>query len=375
MRLGLFMMPMHPPHRKWEETLREDRETFVLADKLGFHDAFIGEHIADVIENVTNSFQFLASVIPETKQIRLGTGTSNLSQTHPVLIAAHAAMFDHLSNGRLILGVSAGALPTDAELLGTLGEDRTRMFRDAVEAILMMWTTDAPYNFDRPDNRFKISSAKTGRPDFGLGTVPKPLQKPYPELVGTVVAPDSTSATFFGSKGIHPMSGNFLLPKWVKTHWPNYVAGAKSAGLTADPDHWRVAKTIFVADDDRTAARYAREAPNSPFRFYYFNLLRKFRWAKRLYVFKETPEQPDDEIHEDYVLDRLLVHGSVNKVVDEILAFHEEVGPFGELVIAGTDWVDETLTKRSMELMATQVMPRVNAALGTPARQLAPAAS
>jgi hypothetical protein len=42
MRLGYFTMPMHPAHRVWQETLREDRETVILADKLGFHDAFIG---------------------------------------------------------------------------------------------------------------------------------------------------------------------------------------------------------------------------------------------------------------------------------------------------------------------------------------------
>ena len=104
MRLGFFTMPMHPPHRNWIETLKEDRQSFILADKLGFYDAFCGEHIADTIENVTNSFQFLATLIPETKQIKLATGTANLSQTHPVLIAAHAAMFDHLAEGRFVLG-------------------------------------------------------------------------------------------------------------------------------------------------------------------------------------------------------------------------------------------------------------------------------
>ncbi|MGB8547277.1 MAG: LLM class flavin-dependent oxidoreductase, partial [Xanthobacteraceae bacterium] len=133
MRLGFFTMPMHPPHRSWIETLKEDRQSFILADKLGFYDAFCGEHIADTIENVTNSFQFLATLIPETKQIKLATGTANLSQTHPVLIAAHAAMFDHLAEGRFVLGISAGALPADAELLGHLNEDRTRIFHEAVD--------------------------------------------------------------------------------------------------------------------------------------------------------------------------------------------------------------------------------------------------
>ena len=369
MRLGFFTMPMHPPHRNWVETLKEDRQAFILADKLGFYDAFCGEHIADEFENVTNSFQFLATLIHETKSIKLATGTANLSQTHPVLIAAHAAMFDHLSEGRFVLGVSAGALPADAELLGTLGEDRPRIFHEALEAILALWTTDAPYNFDRPDNRFKISSAKMGKREFGLGMVPKPLQKPYPEIVGTVVAPNSSSAAYFGSMGVHPLSANFLLPRWVKTHWTQYAKGCQSVGKTANVADWRVARTVFVADDDKTAKRYAREDAKSPYRFYYFNMMRKFAHAKRIYVFKEHEQQPDSEITEDFVLDRLVTWGSVNKVVDELLAFQEETGPFGELVYAGMDWGDPMLTKRSMELMATQVMPRVNAALASSARE------
>jgi alkanesulfonate monooxygenase SsuD/methylene tetrahydromethanopterin reductase-like flavin-dependent oxidoreductase (luciferase family) len=367
MRLGFFTMPMHPPGRNWVETLKEDRQAFILADRLGFYDAFCGEHIADSLENVTNSFQFLASLIHETRTIKLATGTANLSQTHPVLIAAHAAMFDHLSEGRFILGVSAGALPADAELLGTLGDDRPRIFHEALDAILALWTTEPPYNFDRPDNRFKISSAKMGKREFGLGEVAKPFQKPYPEIVGTVVAPNSTSATYFGEKKVHPLSANFLLPRWVRTHWDAYEKGAASAGIKTNTADWRVARTVFVADDDKTAKRYARDDPRSPYRFYYFNMMRKFAYAKRMYVFKEHEKQPDSEITEDFVLDRLVTHGSVNKVVDELLKFHEETGPFGELVYAGMDWVDPALTKRSMELMATQVMPRVNAALASSA--------
>jgi len=59
-----------------------------------------------------------------------------------------------------------------------------------------------------------------------------------------------------------------------------------------------------------------------------------------------------------------VIHGSVNKVVDAILALRGETGDFGELVYAGMDWVDPSLAKRSMQLMAEEVMPRVNAAIG-----------
>ena len=79
MRLGYFTMPLHPIERNALETLQEDREAIILADKLGFYDAFVGEHLTDLAENVTNSFIFLATLIGETKHIKLGTGTSNLS--------------------------------------------------------------------------------------------------------------------------------------------------------------------------------------------------------------------------------------------------------------------------------------------------------
>ena len=84
MRLGYFTMPVHPLGRDWSQTLREDREAIILADRLGFHDAFMGEHLTDACENITNSMLFLATLIHDTKTIKLATGTTNLAQMHPV---------------------------------------------------------------------------------------------------------------------------------------------------------------------------------------------------------------------------------------------------------------------------------------------------
>ena len=146
MRLGYFSMPLHPLGRTWQDTLREDREAVILADQLGFHDAFIGEHLTDRHENITNSLVFLATLIHDTSSIRLGTGTTNLSQQHPVLVAANSAMFDHLSDGRFILGISPGALATDAEVLGILDEDRNAMFAEAIDVITAIWESEPPYD-------------------------------------------------------------------------------------------------------------------------------------------------------------------------------------------------------------------------------------
>jgi alkanesulfonate monooxygenase SsuD/methylene tetrahydromethanopterin reductase-like flavin-dependent oxidoreductase (luciferase family) len=363
MKLGIFMMPVHPLHRDPTVTLREDRETVILADQLGFHDVFIGEHLTDKAENITNSLLFLATLIHSTRQIKLGTGTCNLSQQHPVLVAAQAAMFDHLAQGRFILGVSPGALPSDAEAIGILNEDRNKMFAESIDVILKIWEGEAPYDIDLPGNRFKVTTRTYMDLALGTGIMPKPFQKPRPEIVGTVVAPFSKGVVAMGERDFHPLSANFLLPQWLPSHWTNYAEGKAKAGVKADPAEWRIARTVFVADDDKVAAAYGKNDPKSPFRFYYHQLKTKLTKMNRHVVFKEHKDQPDAEVTLDFVLDRLCICGSVSKVVDEILAFRERVGEFGELVYAGMDWVDPQLEKRSMQLMAEEVMPRVNAAI------------
>lgn len=366
MRLGYFSMPMHPLGRTWSDTLQEDRSAVILADKLGFHDAFIGEHLTDRHENITNSLVFLATLIPETKSIRLATGTTNLSQQHPVLVAANSAMFDHLSGGRFILGISPGALPSDFEALQIDFDGRMGMFAEAIDAILAIWEGEPPYDFAPEGNRFHVSTRNTIDLDLGVGVLPQPLQQPRPEIVGTVVAPFSRGVVAMGARDFHPLSANFLLPQWVATHWGNYVEGKESVGMVADTGDWRVARTIFVADDQRTAQSYGLFDDASPYRFYYAQMLKKMRKIGRLELFKSHRDQPDDEITLDYVMDRLVIAGEPSSVVEQLLAFREEVGDFGEIVYAGLDWVDPQLAQRSMELMAQEVMPQVNALTSSP---------
>lgn len=366
-RLGYFAMPMHPQGRPWAETLREDREAVILADTLGFHDAFIGEHLTDRHENITNSLLFLATLISETTQIKLGTGTTNLSQLHPVLVAVQSAMFDHLSGGRLILGVSPGALPSDAEILGILNEDRNQIFADAIEVITRLWEAEPPYDIDLPGNRFKVTTARTIDLAAGVGAVPRPLQTPRPEIVGTVVAPYSKGVVAMGAKDFHPLSANFLLAQWVATHWPNYVQGKESVNVKASTEDWRVARTVFVADDAAVAERYGRTDADSPYRFYYAQMVAKMAKLGRLNLFKINQDQPDDDVTVEAVLKELVITGTPSSVAEQILALRDQTGEFGELVYAGLDWVDPTLARRSMELMATKVMPEVNAALAAAA--------
>jgi alkanesulfonate monooxygenase SsuD/methylene tetrahydromethanopterin reductase-like flavin-dependent oxidoreductase (luciferase family) len=124
-----------------------------------------------------------------------------------------------------------------------------------------------------------------------------------------------------------------------------------------------VAKSIFVADDDKVAARYGHTA-EGPYHFYFKQLIRKLVGAGgRGNLFKLDQSQPDSEITADAMTPKLVIAGSVNSVVDQILAFRGKIGDFGTLLYACHDWLDPALGRRSMQLMAEQVMPRVNAAL------------
>ncbi|HLX81034.1 MAG TPA: LLM class flavin-dependent oxidoreductase [Burkholderiales bacterium] len=361
MKLATFMMPLHPPERKPAETLAEDREAILLADRLGYVEAYVGEHITDLAENVTSCLMFLASVAHETKNIVLGTGTINMPNSHPAAIAAQVAMLDHMLKGRFIMGISPGGLMSDAEVFGNYQKDRNAIFLESINMVLEIWKREGPY--DLAGQFFSVTTGKTMIPEIGQGTIIKPYQKPHPPIVVTAVAPQSKGVTEAAKRGWTPISANFLLPEWVASHWPKYVEGCDAAGVEAKTSDWRVAKSIFVADDEKVAERYGRSA-EGPYHYYFKQLIRKLvGGGGRGNLFKLDQNQPDSEITADYVTKKLVIAGTVNSVVEQILAFREKTGDFGTLLYPCHDWLDPALAKRSMQLMAEQVMPRVNAAL------------
>ena len=132
--------------KDWRKSLREDREAFILADKLGFTEGYVGEHATDQAENITSCAVFIASLIDATKKIKLGTGTINMPNSHPAATAAQIAMLDHMLDGRFIFGISPGGLLSDAEAFGNLDADRNAMFLEAINQVLAIWAGEPPYN-------------------------------------------------------------------------------------------------------------------------------------------------------------------------------------------------------------------------------------
>ena len=166
------------------------------------------------------------------------------------------------------------------------------------------------------------------------------------------------------SRGWEPISANFLMPAWVKTHWPKYVEGCEKGGRPADPANWRVAQIIFVADDRREGARVrdGAEQPLPPVLRQPADQAEDGRPRAR--PSRTTRTCPTTRVTPDYVVDKLVIWGSPEKVAEKLLAFREEVGDFGTLLYAGKDWLDRDLGRRSMVLMAEKVLPKLNAAIG-----------
>src|SRR5258708_20108847 len=97
--------------------------------------------------------------------------------------------------------------------------------------------------------------------------------------------------------------------------------------------------------------------------------------AGRQVIFKLRENEDDGAVTLERLLAELVLCGTVNKVVDQLLALREHSGDFGEIVYAGMDWVDSALARRSMELMANEVMPRINKAIGGVAKAPPPHAA
>jgi alkanesulfonate monooxygenase SsuD/methylene tetrahydromethanopterin reductase-like flavin-dependent oxidoreductase (luciferase family) len=355
-KLGYFTMPLHPVGRDWRQTLEEDREAVLLAERLGFEEAFIGEHITDLAETITSCLIFIATLARDTRRIKLGSGTVNLANRHPAATAAEIAMVDTLLEGRFILGVGPGGLRSDAEITETLDADRNALFVESIEHMIALWTSEPPYRL--AGAKWRLTTGRTFIPDLGQGAMLKPFQRPHPPIVVTAILPNSNGIAAAAERGWTPISANFVHPWVIRTHWPKYVEGCARAGREAKSDDWRVAKSIFVADDDATVRRMTRD-PGNPFAYYFRNLLRKGQASRGTALFKHDPSVPDAAVTDEYLVSQMLIAGTVNEVVDKLLAFREQVGPFGRLLYVGHDWADAAAMRRSMELMAESVLPQL----------------
>jgi len=340
LKLGFFIQPVHPPARRYAEVLREDREAVVLADRLGYREAFIGEHLVDSAETITSSLAFIAHLADACPSITFGTGVLPLANYHPAMAAAQVAMVDHMVRGRFVLGFGPG-VRADAEALGDTESDRNRKAQEALEHMLRIWSDEPPYRIE--GQFYNTTTGRSFKPEIGVGIAIRPLQRPHPPIAITSIRPGGAGPRAAGARGWTGISASYIAPHVVRAHIQNYVEGRQSAGLDTSAAGWRVARSVFVAEDEATARSYADRADGA--HGFYFQVMRtKLAAGGALDVMGN---------------ERLVIAGTPQRVAEQILEFRSKVGPFGTLLYTGHDWVDPVLARRSMELMANEVMPIV----------------
>jgi alkanesulfonate monooxygenase SsuD/methylene tetrahydromethanopterin reductase-like flavin-dependent oxidoreductase (luciferase family) len=356
-KLGMFTMPFHHPARDYSAILQEDQDAIVLADQLGFREAFVGEHFSSWSERITSPLIFLASIASRTKQIKFGTGVINLPQLHPATVAAHAAMFDHLVQGRFIMGIGPGGLASDLEMfeLGQAAEARPQMVLESIDTILKLWREDPPYHVD--GKFWKFSLEKHVYPEYKVGWVPRPFQQPHPPIAISLLTPNSNSARTAGERGWIPVSGNFFHRRYLRGHWEKYVEGCEAAGRKPDPNIWRVSRSILVTESQSEADDYLADPENGLSFYYKFFLFSFTQLRKALFMIKPELDMPDEKVTVDVIKRGMIIAGTPTRVLEQLVALREEVGHFGTLLMAGHDWDNAKLWRRSMVLLARDVMP------------------
>ena len=111
MKLGLFMMPSHPPERNIYDSHQWDLNYLELADRLGYDEAWIGEHFTAPWEPIPAPDLMIAQALQRTSNIKLGSGVHLLPYHHPAELAHRVAYLDHIAQGRFMFGIGSSGLP------------------------------------------------------------------------------------------------------------------------------------------------------------------------------------------------------------------------------------------------------------------------
>src|SRR5919106_2890989 len=138
MRFGIFLAPFHRPDENPTLALERDLELIEWLDRLGYDEAWIGEHHSAGSEIIASPEVFIATAAERTKQIRLGTGVSSVPYHHPLMLTDRMVLLDHLTHGRSMLGVGPGALPSDAFMMGIDPVDQRRRMEESLDAIVKL---------------------------------------------------------------------------------------------------------------------------------------------------------------------------------------------------------------------------------------------
>lgn len=338
MRFGMFIAPFHPVGQNPTLALERDLELIEHLDRLGFDEAWIGEHHSAGYEIIASPEVFIAAAAERTQRIRLGTGVSSLPYHHPFMLADRMTLLDHLTRGRAMLGVGPGALPSDAYMMGIDPMRQRDMMEEALEAIMALLASDEPVT--RETDWFTLRDARLQLPQFS---------DPHLEVaVASMVSPSGPRAA--GRFGIGLLSIGATQDEGfnaLEYHWGIVDERAKEFSQDVDRSSWRMVGPMHLAP--------TREQAREEVLFGLGDWVDYFRKVAAL------PLAPEDALGDD-LIDAMTesgfaIIGTPDDAIEQIERLQKQSGGFGAFLVMAHEWADREATLRSYELMARYVAP------------------
>jgi limonene 1,2-monooxygenase len=335
---GIFLAPFHPVGQNPTLALERDLELIVHLDRLGFDEAWIGEHHSAGFEIIASPEVFIAAAAERSKHIRLGTGVSSLPYHHPLILADRMVLLDHLTRGRLMMGVGPGALPSDAFMMGIDPALQRDMMEQALEAILLLLRGEEPVNYEA--DWFTLRDARLQL---------RPYQRPHFEVaVAAQVSPAGPRAA--GRFGCSLLSIGATSQNGFDSlgyHWGVMEQRSAEFATTVDRNRWRLVGPMHIAETKEQAVRDCA-----------FGLA---DWIDYFTRVAALPLAPDTTNYADIVdamnASGLAVIGTPDDAIAQIKRLAEQSQGFGTYLLMAHEWADRVETLRSYELFARYVMP------------------
>ncbi|MEZ5736036.1 MAG: LLM class flavin-dependent oxidoreductase [Novosphingobium sp.] len=341
MQFGVFLPPYHGRSENPSLALHRDLWLVEHIDRLGFDEVWVGEHHSAAFENIGSPELFIATAAERTRHIRLGTGVVSLAYHNPLMLAERINYLDHVTRGRVMLGVGPGALPSDAYMLG-IPLDRLRPRMDEALDVLIPLMRGEVVNAET--DWFKLREARMHM---------NPWSTPSVEMaVTSLISPNG--AIVAGRHGLGILSLQALGKEAIgalATNWAIAEETAAKHGQTMDRAKWRIVLQMHLAETREQAVRDCR-----------FGLE---QWADYFTNVANLPLLPDDVDAGDFVQayadHDVAVIGTPDDAIAAIERVQEATGGFGSIMLMAHDWANTRATEQSFELFARYVMPRFTA--------------
>jgi limonene 1,2-monooxygenase len=338
LRFGVFMAPFHKAGRNPTLLLEQDLQLIEHLDRLGYAEVWIGEHHSGGWEIIASPEVFIASAAARTRSIRLGTGVVSLPYHHPLHVADRMVLLDHLTRGRVMLGVGPGQLASDAHMLGIDTDRQREMMAESLEAIVALLDGAEPVT--REAGWFTLRDARLQL---------RPYTHPRFEICAAATFSPSgpQTAARFGAGLLSIAATQEQGFDALGYHWGVMEDVSAKHGTTVDRRAWRLMGPMHIAETVEQAQRDVA-----------YGLADVQR-----YLTKVLPVPFDDDATLEQRIEAANANGSFvigtpDMAIAQIERLWQQSGGFGAYLFMGADWADREATLRSYELFATEVMPR-----------------